>query len=124
MASEIDRRMLNKVPLVTLFFWIIKILATTVGETGADFLNFNMGFGLTLTSLLATVLLAVALLIQFRQDRYVPVVYWIAVVFLSVVGTLITDNLTDNFGVSLYTSTAIFAAALAITFFAWHRREN
>jgi uncharacterized membrane-anchored protein len=124
MVSEIDRRMLNKVPLVTLFFWIIKILATTVGETGADFLNFNMGFGLTLTSLLATVLLAFALVIQFRQDRYVPVVYWIAVVFLSVVGTLITDNLTDNLGVSLYLSTAIFALALALTFIAWYRSEG
>lgn len=125
MDCEIDRRrMLNKVPLVTLFFWIIKILATTVGETGADFLNFNLGFGLTLTSLLAAALLVVALLIQFRQDRYVPWVYWITVVFLSVVGTLITDNLTDNLGVSLYTSTAIFMVALAITFFAWHRSEN
>lgn len=124
MVSEIDRRILNKVPLVTLFFWIIKILATTVGETGADFLNFNLGFGLTLTSLLATVLLAFALLIQIRQDRYVPVVYWIAVVFLSVVGTLITDNLTDNLGVSLYLSTAIFALALALTFIAWYRSEG
>lgn len=124
MAAELDRRMLNKVPLITLFFWIIKILATTVGETGADFLNFNLGFGLTLTSLLATVLLVIALVIQFRQDRYVPWVYWIAVVFLSIVGTLITDNLTDNLGVSLYVSTAIFAVALAVTFFVWFRSEN
>jgi uncharacterized membrane-anchored protein len=124
MTRESDRRMLNKVPLITLFFWIIKILATTVGETGADFLNFNLGFGLTLTSLLAAVLLAVALVIQFRQDRYVPWVYWVAVVFLSVVGTLITDNLTDNLGVSLYVSTAVFTVALALTFFAWFRSEN
>ena len=124
MAPEIDRPMLNKVPLITLFFWIIKILATTVGETGADFLNFNLGFGLTLTSLLAAVLLVAALVIQFRQDRYVPWVYWIAVVFLSVVGTLITDNLSDNFGVSLYTSTAVFAVALALTFIVWFRSEN
>lgn len=124
MTREVDRPMLNKVPLITLFFWIIKILATTVGETGADFLNFNLGFGLTLTSLLAAVLLVVALAIQFRQDRYVPWVYWIAVVFLSIVGTLITDNLTDNLGVSLYASTAIFSVALALTFFAWFRSEN
>jgi len=116
--------MLNKVPLVTLFFWIIKILATTVGETGADFLNFNLGLGLTLTSLLAALLLVVALVIQFRQDRYVPWVYWIAVVFLSVVGTLITDNLTDNLGVSLYASTAVFMTALAITFFVLNRSEH
>jgi len=124
MDTAVDRRMLNKVPLITLYFWIIKILATTVGETGADFLNFNLGFGLTLTSLLATVLLVIALVVQFRQDRYVPWVYWITVVFLSVVGTLITDNLTDNFGVSLYISSAIFAVALAITFVAWFRSEH
>lgn len=119
-----NRRTLNKVPLVTLYFWIIKILATTVGETGADFLNFNLGFGLTLTSLLAAVFLVIALAIQFRQDRYVPWVYWLAVVFLSVVGTLITDNLTDNFGVSLYVSTAVFFVALIATFTAWYRSEH
>jgi uncharacterized membrane-anchored protein len=124
MAIEIDRRMLNKVPLITLYFWIIKVLATTVGETGADFLNFHLGFGLTFTSLLAAALLVIALVLQFRQDRYVPWVYWIAVVFLSIVGTLITDNLSDNFGVSLYVSTAMFAVALALTFAAWFWSEH
>ena len=124
MNPALDRSMLNKVPLVTLFFWIIKILATTVGETGADFLNFNLGLGLSLTSLLAAALLVVGLIVQFRRDRYVPWVYWLSVVFLSVVGTLITDNLSDNFGVSLYVSTAVFAVALAVTFIAWYRSER
>lgn len=124
MADDFSRRMANKVPLITFFFWVIKILATTVGETGADFLNFNLGLGLTLTSLLAAALLAVALWIQFTRDRYVPWVYWIAVVFLSIVGTLITDNLTDNLGVSLYVSTTVFAVALALTFITWFRSEN
>lgn len=119
-----DRLMLNKVPLVTLAFWVIKILATTVGETGADFLNFNLHFGLTLTSLLAALVLAALLALQLRQDRYVPWIYWVTVVLLSVVGTLITDNLSDNFGVSLYISTAVFAVALAATFVAWHRSEH
>lgn len=117
-------RLLNKVPLVTLAFWIIKILATTVGETGADFLNFNLGFGLTKTSLLAALVLLGFLWLQLRQARYVPWIYWMTVVFLSIVGTLITDNLTDNFGVSLYISTGIFAVALAATFIAWHRSEH
>ena len=124
MAQARTRWMLNKVPLVTLAFWIIKILATTVGETGADYLNFNLGFGLTMTSLLATVILLGFLVLQLRQDRYVPWVYWITVVFLSIVGTLITDNLSDNLGVSLYVSTAVFAAALAATFLAWYRSER
>ena len=118
-----DRQLLNKVPLVTLAFWAIKILATTVGETGADFLNFNLGFGLTKTSLIAALVLAGFLWLQLRQDRYVPWIYWI-VVFLSIVGTLITDNLSDNFGVSLYVTTAVFAIALAATFILWHRAEH
>ena len=122
--TDADRRLLNKVPLVTLAFWVIKILATTVGETGADFLNFNLGFGLTKTSLLAALVLAGFLGLQWRRDRYVPWIYWVCVVFLSIVGTLITDNLTDNFGVSLYVTTAVFAVALALTFLLWHRAEH
>src|SRR5690242_5655454 len=97
MSGAQQQFMMNKVPLVTLAFWIIKILATTVGETGADFLNFNLGFGLTATSLLAAVVLIAFLWLQFRQNRYVPWIYWLTVVFLSIVGTLITDNLSDNF---------------------------
>ncbi len=124
MPNAIDRTVLNKVPLVTLFFWIIKILATTVGETGADFLNFNLGFGLTATSLLAAVVLIAFLVLQMRQTRYVPWSYWTTVVFLSIVGTLITDSLSDTFGVSLYVSSAVFAVALAITFIAWFRSEH
>ena len=124
METSATRHMLNKVPLVTLYFWIIKILATTVGETGADFLNFNLGLGLALTSLLASVLLVAFLILQLRQVRYVPWIYWVTVVFLSIVGTLITDNLSDNLGVSLYASTAAFGVALAITFIAWYRQER
>ena len=124
MRQAIDRSTLNKVPLVTLFFWIIKILATTVGETGADFLNFNLGFGLTKTSLLAAVVLIGFLALQLRQKRYVPWIYWVCVVFLSIVGTLLTDTLSDTFGVSLYVSSALFAVGLAITFIAWYRSEH
>ena len=124
MIDTSTRTMLNKVPLVTLAFWVIKVMATTVGETGADFLNFNLGFGLTTTSLLAAAVLAGFLWLQLRQRHYVPWIYWVTVVFLSIVGTLITDNLSDNFGVSLYASTAVFAAALAVTFITWHRLEG
>ena len=124
MLQATDRPTLNKVPLVTLIFWIVKILATTVGETGADFLNFNLGFGLTKTSLLAAVVLIGFLALQMRQKRYVPWIYWVCVVFLSIVGTLLTDSLSDTFGVSLYVSSALFAVSLAITFIAWDRSEH
>jgi uncharacterized membrane-anchored protein len=124
MESALDRQMLNKVPLVTLAFWVIKILATTVGETGADFLNFQLGFGLIATSAVMTVALIVILAIQMRQDRYVPWIYWLVVVFLSVLGTLLTDNLSDTLGVSLYVSTIAFILALSATFILWYRSER
>ena len=116
--------MLNKVPEVTIFFWIIKILATTVGETAADFLNTNLNFGLTGTTYVMGSLLLVALFFQFRARKYVPGIYWLAVVLISVVGTLITDNLIDNFGVALETTTIVFSIALAATFAAWYASEK
>jgi uncharacterized membrane-anchored protein len=118
------RQLLNKVPEVTLYFWIIKVMATTVGETAADYLNTHMNLGLTGTSLVMGALLVVALFFQFKARRYVPGIYWLAVVLISVVGTLITDNMVDNFGVSLKLTTAIFAVALAATFAAWYSTEK
>jgi uncharacterized membrane-anchored protein len=116
--------MLNKVPEVVLLFWVVKILSTTVGETAADFLAGNVGLGLTVTSLIMAALLAVVLVVQFRTRRYVPVAYWLSVVLISVVGTLISDNLVDNFGVSLWTTTIVFGACLAATFAGWYRSER
>ncbi len=121
---SLAKTLLNKVPEVTIFFWIIKILATTVGETAADFLNDNVGLGLTGTSLIMAGLLAVALFFQVRLRKYIPGIYWLAVVLISVVGTLITDNLTDNFGVALEVSSVVFAVALAITFAVWYANEK
>lgn len=116
--------MLNKVPEVTLYFWVIKILCTTVGETAADNLNEKLKLGLTNTTYLMGTLLLATLFFQFRLRKYVPAVYWLAVVLLSIVGTLITDHLTDNYGVPLETTTIIFAIALAITFAAWFAVER
>ena len=119
-----SRGMLNKVPEVTLIFWVIKVLATTVGETAADFLNVDLGLGLSITSVIMAVLLSIALVVQFRLRKYTPAVYWLAVVLISVVGTLITDNLTDNLGVPLWITTLVFAVALAATFTVWARLEK
>ncbi len=116
--------MLNKVPEVTLYFWVIKVLCTTVGETAADFLNTNLNLGLTNTTYVMGSLLLVTLLFQFRSRRYVPGTYWLAVVLISIVGTLITDNLTDNFGISLVTTTVVFSVVLAATFAAWYASER
>ncbi len=95
------RRMLNKVPEITLYFWIIKVLCTTVGETAADYLNTNLGLGLSGTSYVMSAVLIAALAFQFLSDRYKPGIYWLSVVLISVVGTLISDNLVDGYGTPL-----------------------
>jgi uncharacterized membrane-anchored protein len=115
--------MLNKVPEITLYFWIIKVLCTTVGETAADFLNVNLNFGLTATSMITGVLLAIVLIFQFRATKYIPRVYWLAVTLVSVFGTLVTDNFSDK-GLPLETSTIIFGVLLALTFFGWYFSEK
>ena len=115
---------LNKVPEVTLSFWVIKILSTTVGETGADFLAVNAGIGQGVTRALMGALLAAALVLQLRTRRYTPWSYWLTVVLVSVVGTQVTDLLTDALGVSLYVSTSVFAVVLAAIFAVWFGVER
>src|SRR5689334_8829731 len=122
--GTLTRTMLNKVPEVTVYFWVIKILCTTVGESFADYINETLGFGLRNTTVLFSVALAVALVAQFRLRRYVPGVYWLAVVLISVVGTLLTDNLTDAHGVPLWISTTVFSVLLAVVFGIWYARER
>ena len=117
-------RPVNRVPRVTVDFWLIKLMAVTMGETAADYLAVNLGLGLTATSLIMAGVLAVALVLQFRQKQYVPWSYWLAVVLISIVGTLVTDNLVDNFGVTLVTTTVGFTLALMATFAVWYASER
>lgn len=116
--------MLNKVPEVTLAFWVIKILSTTVGETGADYLAVNIGLGSAVTTGIMATLLGVAMIAQIRMRRYVPWIYWLTVVLVSIVGTQITDALTDGLGVSLYASTSVFSVTLAAIFAVWYGVER
>lgn len=123
-AAPGTRLLLSKVPEVTAYFWIIKVLCTTVGESAADFLNVNVNLGLTGTSIATGLLLVIVLVAQFGANRYTPVRYWSAVTLVSVFGTLVTDELTDNLGVPLELSTIVFALLLAVTFVAWYRTEG
>ena len=118
------KKMLSKVPEVTIFFWIIKVLCTTVGETASDFLNINLGFGLTGTSVIMGVVLAVVLFFQFKAKKYTPGIYWLTVVLISIFGTLVTDNMTDGMGIPLVVSTIVFSIALMITFALWYASEK
>lgn len=121
---EVLLTILNKVPEITIYFWIIKIMATTVGETAADYLSSTLNLGTVTTSYVMGGLFVIALLIQLKLRKYVPAVYWFVVVAVSVVGTLISDNLVDNLGISLETTSIIFAAALAIVFVWWWLSER
>lgn len=124
LSRETRSTMLNKVPEVTVIFWIIKVMSTTVGETGADYLAVKAGLGVAFTDAIMGALLLAALGIQLSRKRYVPWVYWLTVVLVSVVGTQITDFLTDKLEISLYVSTTAFAVALAATFAIWYSVER
>jgi uncharacterized membrane-anchored protein len=123
-ATPGNEQMLNKVPQLTIYFWIIKIMATTVGETVADMLAVKLNLGLVIASVVVGVMLLIALYVQFRSRKYLPAFYWLAVVLISVAGTLITDNLVENLGVPLWVTTVVFTVALCLTFVAWYAVEK
>ena len=123
-TESLGRQMLNKVPEITVYFWLIKVLCTTVGETFADNLNENLGLGLSGTSYIMGALLIAVLVFQFRAKKYVPGIYWLAVVLISVVGTLVSDNLVENYGVTLQTTTIAFSAILIAVFASWYAVER
>lgn len=116
--------MLSKVPEITVWFWIIKILCTTVGESFADWINVTLGVGLEVTAIIFTAVLMGALTWQLLLRRYVPFVYWLTVVVVSVAGTLYTDILTDDLGIPLAASTTVFALILAVVFGVWWRSQR
>ncbi len=115
----------SRVSEVTLLFWLIKTLSTTVGETGADFLSFDLGFGMLSVAIVMGVMMAALLYVQFAKlKQYVPANYWAIVVLMSIVGTLITDILVDNMGVSLLLLSIVFTFAMLLAFIIWYRSEK
>jgi uncharacterized membrane-anchored protein len=115
---------LNRVPEVVFSFWVIKVLATTVGETGADYLSTDLNLGLGITSYIMGSVLLLALFNQLRLKCYVPVSYWIVVVLMSVTGTLITDRLIDELKFSLVNINMVFGVSLLIIFVLWYANEK
>ena len=119
-----EKTLLSRVPEITFLFWLIKILSTSVGETGADYFSETLGLGLTATSYIMGALLIAALAIQFKLKRYVPASYWAVVILMSIEGTLITDKLVDDWGISLVSTSIVFSIAMAAGFIFWYRSEK
>jgi uncharacterized membrane-anchored protein len=114
-------RVLRKLPHVTVLFWVLKIVATTLGETGGDLLAQTLGVGYLVSTLIFFGLLVVALIVQLRADRFHPAVYWTVIALTSTAGTTLSDfmNRTGRIG---YTGGAlILSTGLAIVFLAWWR---
>jgi uncharacterized membrane-anchored protein len=126
-ATKYDRTqtvLKNRVPEISIIFWIIKVLSTTTGETFADYLNDTVGLGLPNTTYIMGSMLIVMMTAQFVVSRYNAFIYWFVVVLVSIVGTLVTDNLTDGLGLELWISTVIFGTLLATTFSIWWWKER
>lgn len=125
MSTNTLQKAILRVPEVILVFWVIKTLSTTVGETGADFLASNLGFGMPVVVIIASGMMAALLFMQFNKlKRYVPFNYWSIVILMSIVGTLITDILVDSAGISLVTLSIVFSIAMILGFFIWHKQEG
>jgi uncharacterized membrane-anchored protein len=113
---------LAKVPAVTLGFWIIKILATTLGETAGDSVTMSMNLGYLVGTAIFAVLLAVALAAQIRASRFHPALFWVVIVATTTVGTTLADLCDRSLGIGYPGGSTLLFALLMLTLFAWHRR--
>jgi uncharacterized membrane-anchored protein len=116
--------LVNRVAGLTLYFWLVKILSTTVGETAADFVAVDMNVGLMLTAFFMGTITIGATFWNFKLKKYFAPAYWFLIVMMSIEGTLITDVLVDNYGVSLITLDIVFTIMMIIGFYLWHKREG
>jgi uncharacterized membrane-anchored protein len=112
----------RKVPQIGLLFWVIKILTTAMGEVTSDYLVRT--FNPVIVVPLAALALAAALLVQLRARRYVPGIYWLAVVMVAIFGTMAADVLHIELGIPYLVSTGFFAVSLAVIFGAWQASEG
>lgn len=119
-ALATPRQVWSKVPVVTGFFWAIKVLTTGMGEAASDWL---VRLGGAVTVGVTFVVLVASLVVQFRTSRYVVWVYWLAVVMISVFGTMAAD-IPHRLGISLWVTSAAYLVAVLAIFAVWHRLEG
>src|SRR3954447_16392184 len=119
-ASRVgEREILSKVPHVTLGFWVIKILATTVGETGGDALSMTLQLGYAVASLVFLAFFAITLTVQVASRRYHPFAYWAVVVATTTVGTTMSDYLDRSIGLGYVKSSILLFCGVLAVLFVW-----
>src|ERR1700710_641072 len=118
MERDIER---SKVPEVTLGFWIIKILATTLGETGGDAVTMSMNLGYLAGTAIFAVIFAVAVAAQIVARRFHPVLYWTVIVATTTVGTTMADFVDRSLGIGYLGGSSLLAALLVASLLTWYR---
>ena len=114
----------SKVPEVTLAFWIIKILATTLGETGGDAVSMSMNLGYLVSTGIFAVLFIIAVIAQIKAEQFHPVLYWLTIIATTTVGTTLADFADRSLGIGYPGGTALLFTLLMASLFIWHRTQD
>jgi uncharacterized membrane-anchored protein len=120
MSTE-QQEVLSKVPEVTLIFWIIKVLATTLGETGGDAVSMSMKLGYLVGTGIFSAIFIVAVVVQISAKKFHPVIYWTTIIATTTVGTTLADFADRSLGIGYAGGTAILFTALMASLLIWYR---
>ena len=119
--DAVKQKIFSKVPEVTLIFWLTKILATALGETGGDAVSMSMNLGYLLSTGIFAVLFSVAVIAQISAKRFHPLLYWITIITTTTVGTTLADFMDRSLGIGYAGGTTILFVLLMASLFIWHR---
>ena len=116
-----EQEVLSKVPEITLIFWIIKVFATTLGETGGDALSMSMNLGYLASTGIFAVIFFIAVMVQVLAKKFHPVVYWVTIIATTTVGTTLADFADRSLGIGYAGGTTILFVSLAASLMLWYR---
>ncbi|MBD2579520.1 hypothetical protein [Oscillatoria sp. FACHB-1406] len=118
------RKLANKVARVTIFFWILKILATTLGETAGDFISMTLGLGYYIAFAVTFTALAIILLFQVQSRKYRPFLYWTAIIATTTAGTEVSDLMDRSLGLGYAAGSLLLVTGLIATLTFWYYRDR
>ncbi len=122
LSANTNQELFNKVAHVTLIFWLTKIVATTLGETFGDFLSMTLGLGYTESLIITSTFLVSLLIVQLKSKRYIPVIFWMAIVGTTTVGTEISDLIDRTLGLGYALGSLILSSGLFLSLFIWYKK--